>query len=237
MNMRGCVVLMCALAAPAMGDVLISNFSAAPLPSGTFFGVNSGTVSKSVGFTIGSQAWTLGSVSLTMNFGGGGSAVVSIWQGWPAPSTRLLTLNSPTQTGSGNFTYTPPVPLVLQPATTYWVYVESVGSPTGSFMWEGTTPATAPSGAAAYVGYLFNGSPSATLNRVEVLGTPVGGACYANCDASTGQPVLTANDFACFLAKYASGHTYANCDGSTGQPVLTANDFACFLSKYAAGCT
>ncbi|MBX3378185.1 MAG: hypothetical protein KF678_14415 [Phycisphaeraceae bacterium] len=30
---------------------------------------------------------------------------------------------------------------------------------------------------------------------------------------------------------------YANCDGSTGTPLLTSNDFQCFLNKFAAGCT
>lgn len=236
--MRRLVVLACALAAaPAFGDVLISNFSAAALPSGTFFGLGSGTSSKSVGFTIGPQAYTLGSVSLTMNFDAGGAAVVSIWQGSPSPTTRLVTLSSPPQTGQGNFAFTPPAPLVLQPGTTYWAYVESVGSPTGSFMWEGTSPSTAPTGNAMYVGFLFNGVPSATLNRVDVQGSVDGPACYPNCDGSTGQPLLTANDFACYLGKFASGDTYANCDGSTGQPLLTANDFACFLSKFAAGCS
>jgi len=29
---------------------------------------------------------------------------------------------------------------------------------------------------------------------------------------------------------------YANCDGSTTQPVLTAGDFSCFLNKFRAGC-
>ncbi|MBX3378002.1 MAG: DVUA0089 family protein [Phycisphaeraceae bacterium] len=63
------------------------------------------------------------------------------------------------------------------------------------------------------------------------------GGCYANCDGSTGNPLLTANDFQCFLNKYASGDPYANCDGSTGTPALTANDFQCFINKYAGGCT
>ncbi|MBX3376583.1 MAG: hypothetical protein KF678_06215 [Phycisphaeraceae bacterium] len=69
---------------------------------------------------------------------------------------------------------------------------------------------------------------------------PTGGGpvpCYPNCDGSTGSPLLTANDFQCFLNKYASGDTYANCDGSTGNPLLTANDFQCFLNKYAGGCS
>jgi hypothetical protein len=65
--------------------------------------------------------------------------------------------------------------------------------------------------------------------------TPPG--CYANCDGSTGSPLLTANDFQCFLNKFAANDTYANCDGSTGTPLLTANDFQCFLNKFAAGCT
>ena len=60
--------------------------------------------------------------------------------------------------------------------------------------------------------------------------------CYANCDGSTTTPVLTANDFQCFLNAFAAGSSYANCDGSTTTPVLTANDFQCFLNAFAAGC-
>ncbi len=60
--------------------------------------------------------------------------------------------------------------------------------------------------------------------------------CYANCDGSTGSPLVTANDFQCFLDRFASGDPYANCDGSTGSPTLTSNDFQCFLNRAAAGC-
>ena len=60
--------------------------------------------------------------------------------------------------------------------------------------------------------------------------------CYPNCDDSTGAPALTANDFQCFINKYAGNDFYANCDGSTGTPALTANDFQCFINTYAAGC-
>jgi hypothetical protein len=62
------------------------------------------------------------------------------------------------------------------------------------------------------------------------------GYCYPNCDGSTGNPRLTANDFQCFLNSFAAGESYANCDGSTGVPALTANDFQCFLNAFAAGC-
>jgi hypothetical protein len=64
-----------------------------------------------------------------------------------------------------------------------------------------------------------------------------GPACYANCDCSSADPTLNANDFQCFLNKFASGDGYANCDGSTASPTLNANDFQCFLNAYATGCT
>jgi hypothetical protein len=62
-------------------------------------------------------------------------------------------------------------------------------------------------------------------------------ACYANCDGSTAPPILNANDFQCFLNRYAAGDPTANCDGSTSQPILNANDSQCFLNAYAAGCS
>ncbi|MBX3376209.1 MAG: hypothetical protein KF678_04315 [Phycisphaeraceae bacterium] len=78
---------------------------------------------------------------------------------------------------------------------------------------------------------------TATAFGAGTLTIEFNASCYANCDGSTGSPLLTANDFQCFLNKYAAGDSYANCDGSTGSPALTANDFQCFLNKYAAGCT
>jgi hypothetical protein len=68
--------------------------------------------------------------------------------------------------------------------------------------------------------------------------TLVGGtSCYPNCDNSTAPPILNANDFQCFLNRYAAGDSYANCDNSTAPPILNANDFQCFLNAYAAGCS
>ncbi len=60
--------------------------------------------------------------------------------------------------------------------------------------------------------------------------------CYANCDGSTTSPILTFNDFSCFLNQFALGTPYPNCDGSTAPPALNANDFQCFLNAYAVGC-
>ncbi len=78
-----------------------------------------------------------------------------------------------------------------------------------------------------------NSSGNYTLN-IQACGPA---SCYANCDASTAAPILNANDFQCFLNKFASSDPYANCDHSTSNPLLTANDFQCFLNAFAAGCT
>ncbi len=79
-------------------------------------------------------------------------------------------------------------------------------------------------------------SPDEPARIVQLTGQVIGNTCYANCDGSTTLPVLTANDFQCFLNAYSGGSTYANCDGSTSTPVLTANDFQCFLNAFANGC-
>ena len=65
---------------------------------------------------------------------------------------------------------------------------------------------------------------------VEINGT----GCYGNCDCTEAVPVLTANDFQCFLNRFAAGDVYTNCDGVGG---LSANDFQCFLNAFAAGCS
>jgi glucose/arabinose dehydrogenase len=58
--------------------------------------------------------------------------------------------------------------------------------------------------------------------------------CPANCDGSASSPLLTANDFSCFLNQYADANCYANCDGIGG---LTPNDFLCYLNAYSGGCS
>lgn len=92
----------------------------------------------------------------------------------------------------------------------------------------------------AFNAFLFSGvvndvSP-VDLRVMDVLGYRRV-VCYANCDQSVAAPVLTANDFQCFLNKFAMGDVAANCDGSTVAPVLNANDFQCFLNAFAAGCS
>jgi hypothetical protein len=81
---------------------------------------------------------------------------------------------------------------------------------------------------------IVNGPCGQRISQVATL--TIGSACYANCDGSTTQPILTVNDFICFQARFASGDSYANCDGSSSQPMLTVNDFICFQSAFATGC-
>jgi hypothetical protein len=78
-------------------------------------------------------------------------------------------------------------------------------------------------------------TPRVELGTIQVSSS-CPGACYANCDGSTTEPVLNVADFSCFLSKFAAGDPYANCDGSTTEPVLNVADFSCFLGKFAAGC-
>jgi probable HAF family extracellular repeat protein len=57
--------------------------------------------------------------------------------------------------------------------------------------------------------------------------------CYANCDGSTGAPVLNVNDFVCFQSRFAAADPYADCNH---DQALNVNDFICFQGQFAAGC-
>ncbi len=94
------------------------------------------------------------------------------------------------------------------------------------------------SGNAASYEIRFNAADNfLSLDRVCVdTFTSTVPACYANCDGSVFAPLLTANDFQCFMNRFAAGDAYANCDSSTGTPLLTANDFQCFMNRFATGC-
>jgi hypothetical protein len=212
----------------AQADIIIGNFGAG-VGTGTIFGVGASTIYKAAGFTMPSQDYTLDRVTLTMNFGGGGDGTVEIWTGSTIPQTMVLLLDSPAQTGAGDFTFTPPQPFTLEADETYWVYVRARTGTPGSFLWDGTSPSTLPSGIARHVNYIFNGNPSSFNNRFQVEGTPVGG-CYADCD---GNSVLDVFDFLCFQDAFVGMDPYADCDGNTTFDVF---DFLCFQDEFVMGC-
>jgi len=93
------------------------------------------------------------------------------------------------------------------------------------------------SGSGLYDGGRFSSIGGISANRIARYGRPM---CPANCDGTfnaVGCPSLSANDFQCFLNRFAAGDLRANCDGSTVNPIMTANDFQCFLNAFAAGCS
>jgi hypothetical protein len=79
------------------------------------------------------------------------------------------------------------------------------------------------------------------FDEVLIVANP----CYINCDRSTTEPLLTIDDFVCFIDLFSRGLSlpqseqvahYANCDGSTSAPVLNIFDFICFANSFAQGC-
>jgi hypothetical protein len=116
----------------------------------------------------------------------------------------------------------------------------------GAFLEEVAVPTQPPGGTgASFVGIrrptreiaLAICYPGSSADTYVLDNISFGPYCKANCDCSSSPPALNANDFNCFLNKFASGEDYANCDGSTTPPVLNANDFLCFLNAFASGCT
>ncbi len=141
-------------------------------------------------------------------------------------------------------------PALALPAGTYWIdwqmagtlssgpsaavvtLLNQVGPANANARWKGGTMTN-------WIDAVDGGASQAPLELAFIIRGTTGGQtpCYPNCDGSTAAPVLTANDFQCFLNSFASVASYANCDGSTAAPLLTANDFQCFLNRFASGCT
>ncbi len=121
-----------------------------------------------------------------------------------------------------------------------WVtvrFVKTGGSDGGIVVDEGTFTVGSASSTRAFRADPANAWSLAGVGSWMEMRINASQACYANCDASTAPPILNANDFQCFLNKFAAQDSAANCDASTAPPILNANDFQCFLNKYAAGCT
>lgn len=114
------------------------------------------------------------------------------------------------------------------------LFVDSVSNNTHGMQSMGSSTA------GATVGTPDQGLPA--IVRFRYVPPP---SCVANCDGSTASPLLTANDFMCFLNRYHEAMglpyaqqvtSYANCDGSTTHPVLNIGDFVCFNNRFATGC-
>jgi len=188
-------------------------------------------------FDVPASGWTMSELAIdgyTINYADGSGLTVKLFPDngtGTAPNETVAiasaTLNWRFNTTQANWVY------VSMPATLsqgrYWARIEA-NSPIiyqGSMNF-GTSGLQSKSRSIS--GAFTNPASPVALRIVQA---PV---CYANCDNSTVAPILTANDFQCFLNKFAAQDPGANCDGSTTNPILTANDFQCFLNAYAAGC-
>ncbi len=89
-------------------------------------------------------------------------------------------------------------------------------------------------GPSLFVGGALSSAGGGTVYSIaQWVGCAGGRQCYADCDNNR---ILNANDFQCFLNKYAAKDPYSNCDVSTQTPAINAADFQCYLNKFAAGC-
>jgi len=105
-----------------------------------------------------------------------------------------------------------PDPLIVEVSSdgASWVQVERITTTAG---WESGSfvlPASVPPTSTVRVRFSIADAPFDSLTEaaiddvtVHALGCPV--VCTANCDGSTSSPVLTPNDFQCFLNAYAAG--------------------------------
>ena len=63
------------------------------------------------------------------------------------------------------------------------------------------------------------------------------GACYPDCDLSTGVGIFALFDFLCWQNSFVLGEPYAcDCDTSTGPLVCDVFDFLCFQNAFVGGC-
>jgi hypothetical protein len=89
-------------------------------------------------------------------------------------------------------------------------------------------------GPSLFVGGLFGHAGGGQVGGIaQWVGCKGNRQCYVDCDNNR---VLNANDFQCFMNRFAAKHPHANCDQSTAAPAINAADFQCFLNKYAQGC-
>jgi hypothetical protein len=168
------------LTVPSLGwaTVIISNPSVNDATQTAIFG----SVSKAMGFEMGSTSFDLDSASLRLCFESlfgdlcegvldlGGNPTVRLFSSsLGLPLTALFTFTNPSfAAGTADYTFLPPTPFTLLADTSYWLVVSS--SDGSEFVWEANDPATTPTGAfATHLGSLNDffappTSPDSTLN-------------------------------------------------------------------------
>lgn len=88
-------------------------------------------------------------------------------------------------------------------------------------------------GPSLFVANVTSAGGGTVTNLAQWVGCAGNRQCYADCDNNR---VLNANDFQCFINRFAARDPYANCDLNTFTPAITAGDFQCYMNKFAEGC-
>lgn len=221
------------LSVAASADVIISNFSAG-LGTGTVFGINAFTQYKAFGFTMPATPYVLDDVVLSLNVTDpAANPVLEVWSdAGGSPGVPLFQLDTPGALG-GQMDYVFPASsqFVLSASTSYWIYLVSDPVAGPEFFWDGSSPATLPSGVATALNYEFNGNPSSFFNRLEINGTPgMGTLGTAYCDPavpnSTGASGVLEADGSAFVSDN---------DVTLMASDLPPNAFGFFLASRAQG--
>jgi len=154
----------------AGADVLTSNLSV-PVGAGTAFGVGATTIYKAFGFTtVGATQVASATVTLTIN-DVNSMPVLSIWSdGGGLPGAELVVLDTPLLViGQNDVTFQAPGgSFPLAAGTSYWLHLRSDPLTAPYFTWEGTSPATLPTGTATSLGYIWNDNSSSYWNRLQI---------------------------------------------------------------------
>jgi trimeric autotransporter adhesin len=175
------------------------------------------------------------------NFEGGNDLTRTFWARWTETGVPVITAQ--------------PLAVAVQGTQNASFHSTAAGYSQLSHQWRRNGASLSDGPTSAGSSYSGSQSPTLTLTHIHesdagvfdcIVTSPCGNLaslpaqltviCYANCDESTAPPILTANDFVCFLVRYVGAHPLANCDGSTTTPQLTANDFLCFLTRFAQSC-
>jgi hypothetical protein len=76
--------------------------------------------------------------------------------------------------------------------------------------------------------------PTLPIGEVAYVDSMSVQSCPANCDGSSASPMLTANDFMCFMNGVPNRDPRCNFDGQNG--LAFGEEFQAFLDSYAGGC-
>lgn len=142
---------------------------------------------KAMGFTMGSQMYSLDGVSLRLRMiDFTATPVVQIWSNDSSdnPGTLLVTLGNPSlpANGAGTYVFTPSTPFVLNAGITYWLVVGTTAASTdpSELDWLASNPDTAPTGpGATHFGARYDGDgpppagASSLRNLYQLDGSPV----------------------------------------------------------------